>query len=759
MVELYAQKSSQTLPAAIADLQLDAGLDFDSDDKALYELERGINRRCIEVWRRGQARLKGELTLATKAMLTELHCFNSPAQAKTMAPNHAILGADDFDCLGLSREDQKPLRDLGHYHAFAIPCWEDSRLVGMFLVNLKKLEIGYTFLRLQLYSEALGYGHALQMGQQHVVMVNDPRVALRFMARQAADNPLSLTIFAIPVGPGEPRSQLSSQSVVFLPVSANNQPISGWLKRATKYDNAKTIQEWDLRFNLLTGFPNGEGSKYIIQQMIDTAVPSFRAIGTYLLRAGAERARIASAIQLDSIEQNQVKSHFSGQDAVELARAFGHTQAIRMVEYEGERIYETKTGWTHDNKTVSNMVIRIDEVHHDSKVGHTTLTGVVSFGDRAVPFRVNKAEVAGNQTVKWLDGLASKHGHWFEYSTRFAGKLLHIAHQFSKDSVKMISTDYPFGWNAGVLRFQRFMVDGESVSRAVSKVSGPDIAFPEPLSGAEWDAFLDPGFCMVALALLGNLVRTRHGLPGYALAVPSSHHVVERVAEAFGMTAGDDPGIARIEREALWPLPVMGRWSDPAMLELMQHTGPRHVLLSVDKRTFGLLSVDPAWLRLPVESVIDFRSLRWIFQVLPEFLEPGATLPTGNFFTALATKVAAQVSQSRPQHQLLSCASKMDQNWLLSSNTLGTNTLAMMRRFADEGSLPIRATLDGVRIDHADVRAAFSGPVAPTADIPRLTKQLADAGMLVVTQPGYWIVKIGMWEIVASLSKTPVTDR
>jgi hypothetical protein len=755
VVELYARKSGQELPAAVAELQIDARLEMTQAGQSTYQMERDYNQRCLKVWREGQKRLEGGMSLPAKAILTELRCMSLAIHGNLLARNHSILGAADLEELFLDKEERKRLRaDLGNYHAFAIPVWEQSRLVGLYLVNPKKIPQGYMFVKLQRYTAALAYGHALRIGQDQVVMVNDPRVALRFMVRQTVDNQNSMTVFAIPVGHEEPIHQLANQRVMFLPVSSNNQPIHHWLKRALRYDGAHTVQEWDLKFSLLTDYREKDTSKSLIRHLTNLAVPAYQAIGTYLLRAGAEGSRRAADLSLTVTEQNQVKSHFTGQDAAELTRYFGNSSTSRSIEFDGDRIDESKSGWTQDGKLVSNAVIRIDEIHNDTKSGHSIMRGIVSFDDKVVPFQEDKAKIRGAATVKWLEQLLTRHGGWFRYGPKWGARLLDIGREFSKDSIKTYSSDHPFGWEGDVLRFQRFMVDSDSVSHAVSRVAGPDIPYPENLSPAEWEAFLDPGFCMMVLALLGNLVRTHAGQQPFCIAVQSANHVVERTAEAFAMSASVDPSVERVQNEAMWPLPVMGRWSDEKLVELMRHPGPKHVMLSLDRRSFELLAVNPEWLRLPVESVCDFQALRWVFRALPILIATADLIKPDCFFTSIAEIVGPVVSLSRPQHLLLSCAAQLDSNWILSEHTIGTKTLGLLRRLADENILPIRQTQDGIRIEHADVRAAFASPVLAPADIGRLTKQLAQAGMLVGSDVGHWIVSQNMWDLVGAWSRS-----
>ncbi len=755
LVELYAAVSKQPFGAAIADLKLSAGLHLSDVDEIRYLDERAQNHIAIALWRTAQKRIQDGITSSTKAIFQDLACYTTEAPLQKLWPVLGVLRGEDIPDYLIRKEDRGVVRRLGHYNALTMPVWEQSRLVGFWLIQpASALNRGHEFLQLagDAPTHGLAGAQSLRIGQELAFFTNDPRVAVRYLARQAVDQDgFDPVPFCIPMGPYEPYEQLSTQRVVYLPIDGPDVNLIDWLKRPLRLRGVDTVEPWGLAFSLLTEFQRNATSQTMLNHLASKATPAPKALGNFLLRLkGAEAIRHIANLSLTTLDRNSILNHFQHDDVEALEHLLDRGPRTVSIEFDGKRIQEGVDGWTVDGKVICNAIIRFSEQIVNEQTGETTLIGTVAFDNRSIPFRALKSLMRKN-LFDWLEALVGNHRGWLRTSPSWNTRLLDVAHAFSRDTMRMTVGAKSYGWGDKKTLFtRRFTVDRRGYTRVALNIGGPDLPIPKELTASEQDAFLDPGFCMMALALLGNLIRTANGVSGYGLLLSSSSHLVDRVADALNVPVEEDPAYARVIENARMPLPLAAQWSDDRLAGVLRQIGAKHMLASVDQLTYELLGADPAWLQLPISSIADYAALRWIWLVLPGLLD--WVPPENAFYTALAQRLSEDLASKKYSRLLTSAASQLDARRVGGANT-GTSVVRLLHRLVDLGRLKVVTVADGIRVVHADVRAAMTSPLLPAPDIRRMTDQLTEGSMLVGSQPGVWLVSGGIWSMVGSYSR------
>lgn len=741
--EYYAKFKKTDLETAINELILDNVIHWDGDEKEGYLADRRFNRACLDALERGRTRLTGG-SPAVAECLQGMEVYFNIQQLPRLAKYLSTLRQTDFDEQVV---DHKAIKAMRQYTILSIPCFNQSTVIGFWGINTRCFDRGVHYF--QLASEHEGYGFIQAVGLQHetTFVVNDPRVALRFMARQTIDEsdpipyvcPAALSTLDTTV-------HIPSRDVVYFPCMSEGDTAYRWYGRAIHFlGNARTVPDWELGFVPLTQWPAGRQTSQSIARFLKTiSLPAHQALGRYLLRKPKlEAARHASAMTVPLPDQQQVLSYFSDEDALHLKRIFEVEQKQVSVEIDGNRVVETPNGWFCDEKMISEAVLRIKKLLTTN--GESTVAGSVSFlepGTRHVRvehFTENLETIEANPAL-WLRRFVRSKGGWAEVNDRWSKKLIAIAKKFSVENLIVVNTNQTYGWSDQVLRFPRFSVDKTGIHRAIHPVVGPDIAFPTPLTVPEQDAFANQDFCLVFLALLGNLYRTAQGKEPVSLLFNNAPHCVDQIAEVFGTQSQRNISATTVAKN-IHPIPMFVNYTDHEITEVIR-LRKHHLVTSIDSQSFKLLAADQSWLRLPVTNMADYSSLRWVFQALALLL---ASNVDGSFHSI------AKFLQ-RPSSRLQAAGSELDNNWYLGENGTGTQTVRLLHYLHTTGALPTTLSVEGVEITHADLIKAMAAPYLPPVDIQRLVKQMISAKMLSAVKPDRLVVNTTLWSLVGSFN-------
>ncbi len=760
LVELYSAINDLTLPVGLSDLVADTCVRFSDKDVAeyVYLAERANNRRLIDIILKGQQIIRSGPPSSIRGILQEYDILLGDPEAKKLARYVAVIRAEDFADYefdrGIKEEAKSVLRRLGRYTVLGIPCWAGSVVTGIWLIGHREQweKTGFCYLPLRDIPYGLGNAKAIRVAQDSCFITNHPVVALRFTVHQlfGVTDPVA---FVIPWAASHACSIIPVRQLYFLPVPTGQE----WFQMLGQSIYLRTsliVPHWTMKFDPVTGWPEGvQTGPKVIEDLKDLAIPGGQAFGHYLLNIiSHEAAKRAQAMRLTVVERNDVVKYFSGQDAHDLRRILDSAQTPQHITIDGQTIVETPNGWMHGESVICSAIIRLMELKTDTTAGTSTITGVVVAEGRQFGFRED-LKVINGRPGEWLENFCLSNGIWITLNKKWQGKLLEIAKQFSKSTLQVITTDRPFGWGKdNILRFPRFLVSSEGVEVARSDVDGPDVRAPQPLSGIPQEAFMSHDFCMVSLALLGNLIRTHLGRSGRGILVPGSPHVVERIAGALGVPVERDP-VQQVFGNAFSPIPIIGCWSEHGLGSLMAQQNAKNTLLSVDRKTFQLLGTSPDWVRLPVERMTGYESLGWIFHAVPWFIANGFTGKNEDAFYRDLAKIASE-GLKFPTTRLLDAGRDLDANWVVSTGSAATLFLRLIHWLVDSGELKVRKTHDGYGVIEEELMASTHSPYLQPLNLKQIRRSMIDAGMLVGIKNGLWEIGENGWLLTKAYQRT-----
>jgi hypothetical protein len=104
LVELYAQKSKQSLGSALSELQLANAVTLDAGEAPFYLGDREKNRKLIKVWQKGQAFLREGPAGSIRAILEAHQILFNDHEARRLAVYCAHVRAEDFEDLDIPIE-------------------------------------------------------------------------------------------------------------------------------------------------------------------------------------------------------------------------------------------------------------------------------------------------------------------------------------------------------------------------------------------------------------------------------------------------------------------------------------------------------------------------------------------------------------------------------------------------------------------------------------------------------------------------------
>lgn len=760
MIELFAAVTRQPLAAAVAQLIVEEVLHFNEElEQNLYLSGRERNRRLIDGWKLGSRWTEEDIPSSIDGVLQTLHCHQHQVDRKRMAAVFGIFKSDELKEMAeeYSPDGRRTIADriaasIKKYYVIGIPCWQDSNLAGLWLIHPRAIDQGYVYLPLTDVDSSVGLGHLVRGTDDDLIVTNDPRVALRYTLRQMWDgSAISRVVpFVCPGFCKEVRVlDTGAKNVTYFPVDLINAP--KWLLAALQTIGSSMVTSWKLKESPLDQFPSGTAAA-MVRSLKNLAMPSHQAVGSFLLsRPLAESGQITTRLELSTSDQNLIRSFFTGEDGATLDRLFDATARPKQIDYNGKRIVETKKGWTCKELLLSNTVIRIEKTETDRHSKKTTVMGSLSVDGKSWHFREDLA-VLQKDMHGWLTtSVLANLNVWAHLEQSWAKHLLNIAFLFSKDTAVILASDKPFGWEANVLRFPRFSVDVSGVHRVACSVFGPNVVPPPEPTVNEFDALGDLGFCQMSLALLGNLMRTQAGLHGFGIVVPSSPHVVARVGDALGLETLKNPSIQTVMANENRPLPLVGAWDDPSMNALLKIAGPKHVLTTLDTRSFKLLAPLPDWLPLPISNLSTYSELLWIYHAVPRLLKEPPALVDGHFFEGLAKVLHPWLTMHNPRHKVMKAAHLLDDLLVNASmKSTGNRWVMLMARLAHDGVLRVESSGDSVRIKHQDLIAALASPVLPPFDLSAITKALIASDALHRASPTVLHLKGNLWGLISS---------
>jgi hypothetical protein len=692
------------------------------------------------------------------------------------APLQVGLTAEMLEVCGIStpRESAAVMTWWGKWAAIGVPTYSDDGFEGFWLIKprLEGLTPTECFRYLQVRPRSGAAHHSiafeatLGLSAREVFIVSDPVVAMRMNLRQLYDG--GITAPFVVARPRLPLARIGALRPIYYPVTAEEQldvyhtalttlgAGAVWYHGLTKGPD-DTRLDFDPREDILPehhrGMTSDEGVRYLRARVHD----SHDAFGNLLLRLSGSDARAATTSHpVDPAHRNQILSHFSGEDADRLSALLSINDSARVVDVDGKLISETPEGWFAGSKLISNVTFIIEEIDVDPVTKAATAHGTMSFAGETWAFDVDYTRFEKRPADFLKSEVLARSGRGVPVvSSTWVRQLIRIAAAFHAPERGILASHY--GWqgrgpDAG-LCMPRFSVNHSGVFMTESVVPGPQLAAPVNPSLAEWSAFADLDFCKVAMALLINLWRTRHGLPGYGIALPNAQHIIEKVGAALRHTLDTTVDAKAIKAAYEAPLPVLTAWHHHLFAEFTQDFKvAAHIMVAVPRDVFRLLRLHRGWLCVDAVDIPDENALRLIFVLLAELWDAPIDPNTDGWIHGLGTAVNRCVAERLPGHKVVSEAAKdIDAAAFSHPGNAGSLIISHLLWAVSEGHLEAEDRGDIVVFTTKALRRAFNMRGAPLMELSYIERVLLRSNLLMRAEREEWGIQKVMWDSYASL--------
>lgn len=766
IIHLYAASKRITLPEAITDLKFHGLLEFSSDaEESFYlgDVEEQATLRLI--WAHAQETF-GAQTTVPRVLLQNYRAWYGFETAKKASRFVGALHPKRFEEVGfeLPKEARETMAWWGHSMALVIPVYVGWRISGFHVIRQHEPEdTGVTPAEMFLPTgssadNGVGFAHMIPVGTPEVFVMDSALVALRYNMRQLFDGDLE-TPFVVPAHHSRLNLDCIGESApVFFTATLDPQ----WFLRATETPSARIVyftNYADLGFTpTVTLAPHstvGAASRTTVIHLRNRARGSHEAYARLLLsRKPGEAKRIFAEFPLSPVGQSRCFQALSGEDATALTRIFERGTHIKTVDVDGKVVTERDEGWFCGDTLVTDTTFQITEILIAGNV--TTARGQIRFRRQSFPFECSYDELRRN-TRAWLeDTVLRQPGSGVPVvSSAWGSKLLRISSGFQEPRRVVQGASYGWRDEGRALVMPYFVIRAEGITGTEQAImGGPMLPRPAPLGPEEWGMIRDPQACQVLLALLGNLLRTQAGLPGYGIAVRSAPHVVETVAAALQVPVVRDPRPDRLERDALNPVPMPVIWTDDGLAEAFLAGVPMHVLMSVDPGSHRLLRLHKNWLCL---DAVDFSwgtTVRFVFLMLRDLLwSPGPQeirLDAENLYGDIAHRLRLALAPRGISGDLFDVAARELGKSVNHSGNAGFTLLLLLQWAQERGILHPERREDLVVLQIAEIRAALTNPLTPRTDLEVLARQLVAARFLTLNRGGEWGIPEQVWGAAVS---------
>jgi len=632
----------------------------------------------------------------------------------------------------------------GKHAALAIPAWDGPAISGFFLLTTK----GTRYLQLTNSPSAVGFGLVAPVGADWQVVVDQIEAAVSLVLWGRTETGRILP-FVCPTGLADKPDNLRARRLVYwTPTGALRHYL-----RAVQMSGAQVLPHNEVQIH--GGLPcDARFDRFI--QYVRSAIPAHEAAARQLLDTPIDDARAVLAVQqLDPADKSRMLAYVQGEDARALHTLLSDTAVDRSISWSGQVITDTPSGWICRGQVISAVKLYIEQIRPYGDEGEALATGTLVFVDRLGARQVlSFAEQLSNLRKNVGDWLQRKviatAGQLPFIDARWKNKLLEIAQQFHEPVAVMANKQY--GWDGKQLRMPYFVV-GDQLHAATLVVDGPLLPLPSALTVVENDAFKSDAFCRLYLALVGNLMRTQMGRAGLGLLLTNEQHVVARLANAMGAEVLACPSGDLLDVHALDPLPLFTEWTPTRLRELFSRSGPKNVVVSVDKYTARLASVRPDWLHVRVGDVLDYQALRSIFLVLPRLVRADLPKPEAeDFYRRLAVLLADQLRADCPTNRLTQVAFELDQYYVCRNNSAGTRLVELMIHCVMEDQIKVVELPEYVELRFSAFRQATASPIVIMPTITEITDALRESRCLINVTDRAWHISRSSWDIMRSLA-------
>lgn len=766
IIHLYASAKRIALAEAITELKFHGLVEFSSDlEETFYTSDAQEQATLQLIWAGAQETMASQTTVPRALLVNNLAWYGMETAKKASRYVGALHPKrfEEFD-FDLPKEAKEAKAWWGHSMALAIPTYVGWRITGFHLIRQHEpTDQGVTPIEMFLpvvssADNGVGFAHGVPVGTPEVVVADSALVALRYNVRQLFDGDLETPF----VAPAHRRHVdlgcIGESAPIFFTATLSPE----WFFRATEVPSARIIyfaNYDDLGFTpTQTLAPRsivGAASRTTLINLKNRARGSHEAYARFLLsRKPGEAKRIFAEFSLSPVGQSRCFQALNGEDATLLSRIFERGTHIKTVDVDGKVVTERDEGWFCGDTLVTDATFQITEILISGSA--TTARGYTRFRRQSVPFECSYDEIRRN-TWNWLeDTVMSRPGAGVPMvNSAWRSRLLRIASGFQEPRRIVQGASYGWSDSGRALVMPYFVVRADGITGTEqATMGGPMLPRPAPLCPEEWGVIQDPQACQILLALMGNLLRTQAGLPGYGLAVRAAPHVVETVASALRVPVVRDPRPDRLERDALSPVPTPVIWTDDGLAEAFLSGVPMHVLMSADPGSHRILRLHKNWLCL---DAVDFSwgpTIRFVFLMLRDLLwAPGPQeirLDAENIYGDIARRLRAALVPRGIAGDVFDVAARELGKSVNHAGNAGFTLLLTLQWAQERGTLHPAKRDDLVILQVAEVRAALAHPLTPKADLEVLARQLVAARFLTLNRGGEWGIPEAVWNAAAS---------
>lgn len=752
LIGVYAQARELGLLEAVLELQSLSLLDLEGQSPTVYvaNAEQQGNVRRMLVDKRNQA--ASGLSGASLAILDHYNCRFPDTVTRELVPHAVPFHRDDLDSYGISTPKiaKQALKWLGKYLAWAIPCWQDADVVGLWLITAR----GFMFLPLVNASTyALGLASRATPDKTRVVALESPVEALRYTL-WSIHNSAAMT-FVVPHGINDGFAKLQIR-----PVFWSTENNTGWLVRALRTSDAQSVDTFHGMQSVVPGklYPC-KGDYRTFSEAFEAAIgPAHRVLAQQLLALPVSEARSRLVgVSLDSTDHARLLANATGDASTRLQSILQVAVQQRKVLLDSHVIVETPNGWMWNNKIVSSAMFYMDEIRPIGATGDASVNGTIVYAGNSYAYRELLSVIKKNPGA-WIERfLVAKAGRIPQILPNWSSRLLDISQRFKEPTPIMSSSKA--NWSDGVLTMPLFQVDRNGVYPYVSSVEGPNIPYPSPMTSLDAEQNRTIAFWRLWLAISGNLIRTARGRRGLGIMLVDSERLMPRIAEALGSPIIINPTVDQMlhGREAV--LPMMTAWSADQLQRAFEQRSEQNIVVNVDFKTAMLARTYNDWLVIDspdgiLGSTLKVACLPALFACLPALLRAELDVDSREFYRSMAKIIAAETGfQKRDNSRTVMDLAAGELEYGRDNHGLHVRLMLYLSTAHDAGWLTATESPEGVTIRLDDLQKVMSGAGIKPPPLGTVCDALASGRFATRRTPQELTISTQVWGFYCSSSK------
>jgi hypothetical protein len=719
----------------------------DAEDRYIAECESRNTTRNFFL--KQSDALRQGISPSFRSLLSSLNASFSLETIIALGPSICWLSRDTLlDNVIINKKVCKELlKEWGLYTAIGLPVWEGVDVVGVYIISPRAR--GYIPIEEQEFPGSAAFG-ILSSSSSTTVVMDSPLAALRMNLWNA--NEYGGTAFVSPMTPSVCTDRYQGKRTVFWSVDDT----LGWAIKAMGTPSATVFHSKSLgSVNLEEAYFNDMSVTHIRERLATAVSPHQEAARRLTLITNGETAKAAlEGLRLSPADKSKILSYTAPHDFERVRDYLDEGVQAQIITWNGKEVRETPGGWTADGKIISAAILRVDEIRAQGENGEAEVAGFIIYKGKNYSFRTN-LEKLRKAPGEWITRfIINTVGSVPYIESGWKMKLLELAQQFHEP--RPVFKQSLYGWDSNELRLPQFTVTRQGIEALRSHSPGPQVPLPAPLSPVEWDAFNIPGFCSLFLALTANLLRVKESLPPYSLFFVSESHVLSRIASTFCAPVLTDVTTGEIVESGYAPFPLTVSLSPTTAAPLFQGEGRRYLMTSVDAHTANLLSLRREWMKLKVQTPIEYAALRGIFRALPELLRLDVECRDSDDLFRLLAQAVISAFRSEPlpeSHKLTQAAFELDLYGRSTDATAATNIMRLIFAGITAGIVKPEYRLECIRIPIEQFRKYLRSPYLEAPSVKDLTEALLEAKFLIeAPDTGNWAFGRNIWDINSSMA-------